>query len=160
MSDFYKLQIINKLDLTLVGSKLELHTKTKFVEIMKKNDFGYCGLNCTTCKDRFTDIRSKIDALEEAFEKVNMKGMVKAIPFMNFRYKGYKKLIDFFKTECPGCKNNGGNPFCSIRKCSKKKNYSTCVECKTDMCSKYNTIMKVHIDNEIQNNRDIIKEFN
>ncbi len=124
---------------------------------MKKDDFAYCGLNCVACKERFADIRNKMNDLEAALEKVNIKAMAKAIPFMNSRYKGYKKLIGFFKHECPGCKNNGGNPFCGIRRCSKKKRYFSCVECGSDMCGKFKSILKIHIDNEIQDNREIIR---
>lgn len=124
----------------------------------KKEDFAYCGLNCATCKNNFADIRDKISELENAFDKVNIKEVVKVIPFMKLKYWGYRKLIEFFKNECPGCRNGGGNPFCSIRKCAKKKGYTTCVECKSDMCNKYKTILKVHKDNEIQNNRKIIND--
>ena len=127
---------------------------------MEKQDFGYCGLSCTTCKDRFAGIRKQLDDLDAAFDEINMKEVAKAIPFMNSKYKGYQKLAKFFKTECPGCRNGGGNPFCSIRKCAKKKGYSTCVECETDICKKFKTILKVHTDNEIQDNREIIKSLN
>ena len=126
---------------------------------MGKEDFSYCGLNCATCKDRFHTVRNKMNDLESAFEKVNIAEMARAIPFMNSKYKGYKKLIAFFKNECPGCRNKGGNPFCGIRKCSKKKGYFTCVECKSDICKKFKSLLKIHKDNEIQNNRAIIKQM-
>jgi hypothetical protein len=127
---------------------------------MEKQDFGYCGLNCTICKSRFTGIRRQLDELEASFDMVNMKGIAKAIPFMYSKYKGYKKLVHFFKNECPGCRDNGGNPFCSIRKCAKKKGHFTCVDCESDMCKKFKTILKIHTDNEIQNNREVIKNLN
>jgi hypothetical protein len=98
--------------------------------------------------------------LDAAFETVNMEEMAKAIPFMNSKYRGYRKLSDFFSHECPGCRNNGGNPFCGIRKCAKKKGYSTCVECESDLCNKFKSILKVHRDNELQTNRDLIKQAN
>jgi len=46
---------------------------------MNQEEFAYCGLNCSTCKDRFSNVRSKMSDLETAFEKVNMKEMAKAI---------------------------------------------------------------------------------
>ena len=95
--------------------------------------------------------------LEEVFETVNIKEITKVIPFMKLKYFGYKKLIAFFSEECPGCRNNGGNPFCSIRKCAIKKGYFTCAEC-DDLCKKFNTLFKIHIDNEIQTNIKEIKE--
>ena len=60
------------------------------MEPMKKEDIAYCGLNCELCKSNFTDIRQKNQILDEAFEKVNLKEMVKVIPFMKSKYKGYK----------------------------------------------------------------------
>ena len=126
---------------------------------MNINDFAYCGLNCTTCQQRFADIRGKIKSLHESFETVNMKEVAKAIPFMNSKYKSYEKLLKFFESECPGCRNKGGNPFCGIRKCAQKKGFETCVECETDMCKKFKMILKVHRDNEIQDNRELIKKL-
>ncbi len=124
---------------------------------MNKEDIAYCGLDCELCKSKFADIRQKIKILDEAFEKVNMKEIAKAIPFMKFKYRGYKKLTAFFSEECPGCRNKGGNPFCGIRKCATKKGYFTCAEC-DDLCKKFNTLFKIHIDNEIQTNIKQIKE--
>jgi hypothetical protein len=126
---------------------------------MDKNDFSYCGLNCATCKERFAEVRKKAGELDAVFEKVNIAEMARIIPFMNSKFKGYKKLLAFFNHECPGCRKKGGNPFCGIRKCSKRKGYVTCVECGSDICGKYKPILKVHRDNEIQNNRAIIKQM-
>ena len=125
---------------------------------MKNNDFAYCGLNCATCKDRFADIRKKMNELDSAFEMVNIREMARAIPFMNSKYKGYRKMVDFFSHECPGCRRNGGNPFCGIRRCSKRKAYFSCAECSTDLCGKFTPLLRIHRDNEIQNNRELIAE--
>ena len=124
---------------------------------MNKKNIAYCGLDCELCKSKFSDIRQKIGILEEAFEKVNIKEITKVIPFMKLKYFGYKKLIAFFNEECPGCRYKGGNPFCGIRKCAIKKGYFTCAEC-DDLCKKFNTLFKIHIDNEIQTNIKEIKE--
>ncbi|MBN1757350.1 MAG: DUF3795 domain-containing protein [Chitinispirillaceae bacterium] len=126
---------------------------------MPKEEFAYCGLNCTTCKSRFADIRQKIRTLDAAFENVNITAMAKAIPLMHSKYRGYRKMADFFGHECPGCRNGGGNPFCGIRKCAKKKGYFTCVECTTDLCRKFSSLLKIHNDNEIQNNRELLRNF-
>lgn len=127
--------------------------------MMHKTDFAYCGLNCSTCKERFQIIREKLGELDIAFERVNITEMAKAIPLMHSKYRGYRKMADFFKNECPGCRGGGGNPFCGIRRCAKKKGYATCVECNTDLCGKFKSLLKIHNDNEIQNNRDPIKQM-
>lgn len=116
---------------------------------MEKDQFAYCGLNCAKCRANFADIKVKIDALNLAFKKVNMEEIVKVIPFMRFKYSGYKKFTTFFSAECPGCRKGGGNPFCSIRKCSQKKSFFTCAEC-DKLCRKFNTLLKIHSDGEIQ----------
>lgn len=123
---------------------------------MKKEDIAYCGLSCKLCKSRFDDIRKKIAALDHAFEKVNIHEMVKHIPFMGFKYRGYKKLASFFSYKCPGCREKGGNPFCRIRKCATKRTYYTCAECES-LCKKFNMLFKVHNDKEIQANIAQIK---
>ena len=46
---------------------------------MEKEDIAYCGLDCALCQQRFDVIRSKIDALDEEFEKVNVQEIVKVI---------------------------------------------------------------------------------
>jgi hypothetical protein len=124
---------------------------------MNKEDIAYCGLDCALCKSKFADIREKVGALDDAFDKVNIKEVVKVIPFMRFKYRGYKKLTGFFSTECPGCRDKGGNPFCGIRKCAAKRGYFTCAEC-DDLCKKFKTLFKIHDDNEIQENIKEIKE--
>jgi hypothetical protein len=125
---------------------------------MDQAEFAYCGLNCTECQRRFADIRSRERDLEAAFEKVNIKEMARAIPFMNSHYRGYKKLMSFFRKECPGCRNKGGNPFCGIRRCASKRRYYTCAECSTALCKKFKSLFKIHSDNEIQHNIRQIKE--
>lgn len=124
---------------------------------MNREDIAYCGLDCELCKGKFGDIRQKIGILEAAFEKVNIEEMVAAIPFMKGKYRGYKKLVAFFGEECPGCRNKGGNPFCSIRKCAIKRGYVTCAEC-DDECKQFKTLFKIHSDGEIQTNLQHIRE--
>ena len=125
---------------------------------MTHDDMAYCGLNCETCQRNFADIRQQIARLDDAFEKVNVKAMVKAIPLMTFKYWGYRKLTTFFNNACPGCRNNGGNPFCGIRKCATKKGYFTCAECH-DLCKKFDSLFKIHTDREVQTNIEQLREI-
>ena len=124
---------------------------------MEKEDIAYCGLSCALCKSKFSDIREKLRILDEALENVNMQEIANSIPLMKYKYWGYKKVRDFFSEECPGCRDKGGNPFCGIRKCAVKRNYFTCAECGS-LCKKFNSLFRVHVDNEIQNNIKQIKE--
>jgi len=124
---------------------------------VEQEEFSFCGLSCTACKSRFDTIRQKIAELDEAFDVVNMGEVAKAIPFMHGSYKGYRKMVAFSKNECPGCHQGGGNPFCGIRKCVRKKGYATCAECVKDMCGKFGMLLRVHRDGELQKNRELLK---
>ncbi len=126
------------------------------MNLESKESMAYCGLNCAECQRRFADIRQKINDLNEAFEQVNVQEMVKMIPFMKGKYRGYKKFTTFFNEECPGCREKGGNPFCGIRKCATRKDYFTCAECES-LCKKFDSLYKVHGDNEIQTSIEQIR---
>jgi hypothetical protein len=43
---------------------------------------------------------------------------------------------------CPGCRQNGGPPFCGIRKCAKKKGHDICVYCPDYPCHRIETLAK------------------
>lgn len=126
---------------------------------MTEKDIAYCGLNCYSCKMKFAKVKEKAVELKNEMDNVNFDEIAKVIPFMKFRYNGFKKIMKLFNNEeCPGCRNGGGNPFCGIRKCaSKKKKYFSCAECES-LCKKFNMLFKIHIDNEIQNNIQFIKK--
>jgi len=123
-----------------------------------KNDIAYCGLNCKLCREKYKEIREIATLLQEKMDKVNFSEVAKAIPLMKRKYKGYLKSMEFFKGECPGCRNKGGNPFCGIRKCATKNGYFTCAECETKYpCKKFNMLFRVHIDDEIQTSIENIR---
>ncbi len=125
---------------------------------MEKGDAAFCGLNCAVCKMRSKKIREKALELQEAMDEMNVKEMSKVIPFMHGKYKAHNKLMKFFtESECPGCREEGGNPFCGIRKCARKKGYTTCAECET-LCKRFNMLYRVHTDNEIQKNIAVIQK--
>jgi len=43
---------------------------------------------------------------------------------------------------CPGCRQNGGPPFCSIRKCAREKKLDICVLCEKYPCHRILGIAK------------------
>ncbi len=112
---------------------------------------SYCGLDCYKCREKWAEISKAANILDEKLKNINFNEIVKMIPFFKLKYNGYLKTIRFFtKKECPGCRNNGGNPFCGIRKCAIKKEFTTCAECE-EICKKFKPLLKIHTDNEIQN---------
>ncbi len=120
-------------------------------------EIAFCGLDCTACQGRMDVIRDRAAALNEAFEAANIAEISKEIPFMRFHYRGYKKITEFFSTPCPGCRQGGGNPFCSIRRCAKKRGYETCAECE-ELCRRFKPLFRIHRDGEIQRNIEEIRE--
>ena len=126
---------------------------------MEEIMISYCGLDCNKCREKWAEISIIAKNLDEKLNNINIKEIVKNIPFFKSKYHGYLKTIQFFtKEECLGCRNKGGNPFCGIRKCAIKKGFTTCAECET-LCKKFNTLFKIHIDNEIQNNLAEIRKI-
>ena len=121
-------------------------------------EMAYCGLDCALCKQRMDLIRERVGLLNEAFAAANIAEVSREIPFMRFHYRGYKKLTDFFSTPCPGCREGGGNPFCGIRKCAKKRQYQTCAEC-SDLCNRFKPLFRIHQDGEIQRNISELKKL-
>ena len=126
---------------------------------MEEVMISYCGLDCNKCRDNWAEISRIANTLDEKLNNLNVKEIVKSIPFFKWKYHGYVKTIGFFtKEECSGCRNKGGNPFCRIRKCAIKKGFTTCAECET-LCKKFNSLFKIHRDNEIQNNLAEIRKM-
>ena len=125
---------------------------------MKDIMISYCGLDCDKCREKWAEIRKNANSLDEKLKNINFEEIVKTIPFFKLKYNGYLKTIKFFTQECPGCRNNGGNPFCGIRKCAIKKGFTTCAECEK-ICKKFKPLLKIHNDNEIQNTLAKIRKF-
>lgn len=112
---------------------------------------AYCGLDCEECREWFDSVGVKVRELDKVLAIRNFSEISKEIPFMQRKYKGYKKLTKFFLGEkCPGCRSGGGNPFCKIRKCSIKLNYTTCAECESIYCNKFKGLLKIHNDGKIE----------
>ncbi len=43
---------------------------------------------------------------------------------------------------CPGCRQGGGPPFCSIRKCARRRGIEVCVYCQDYPCRRVEAIAK------------------
>ncbi|MBN2717551.1 MAG: DUF3795 domain-containing protein [Deltaproteobacteria bacterium] len=121
-------------------------------------EIAWCGLDCTACKGRMDVIRERVILLNEAFAAANIGEVAKEIPFMRLNYRGYTKITEFFSTPCKGCRQMGGNPFCSIRKCAQKQGYQTCAEC-DDLCKKFRPLLRIHADGEVQHNIEAIRKM-
>ncbi len=97
---------------------------------------GCCGIYCGACpfyRSKIPDLAKELKEIlkEEKFNKI-------AVPFEWVgNYKEFKKWLNFLaRSKCNGCQAGGGNPFCNIRKCCKKKNIVSCADCEEFPCKK------------------------
>lgn len=85
----------------------------------------YCGLYCGLCAQRGR-IPQQAKALRESMVKEGYEVWGKEFPgFNNF----WKFLNDLCNPDqvCSGCRQEGGPPFCSIRKCAQERKVDICV---------------------------------
>ena len=121
--------------------------KNKIVETEKEINnmdnlkfITYCGLYCGLCAAQGR-IPKQAKALRETMANegwdkwgVNIPDFKEFWKFLNDRCEGDKN--------CPGCRQGGGAPFCSIRKCAVAKNIETCALCDEYPCNRVNEIAK------------------
>jgi len=94
----------------------------------------YCGLYCRLCGLR-NRIPRQARFLRESMQKEGYESWGKNIPGFHEFWKFMENLCDPEKA-CPGCRRNGGPPFCSIRKCARKRKIDLCVFCKQYPCKR------------------------
>lgn len=131
----------------------------------KKNDKGliaYCGLYCGDCFGHKGKIPDLAKELRNELRQAKFDRVVEGIPFKEFQHYGecYKVLGAMVRLRCKSaCKGGGGNPFCAIRKCCRKKGFDGCWECdEIESCKKLDTLNQGHKDAHRKNLRIIQKK--
>jgi len=120
----------------------------------KINEIAYCGLYCAECPshsgvlaDLARDLRKELRTYR--YDKVS-QALAEISFFKDFKnYETcYRVLGLLVKMRCGHvCREGGGNPMCSIRKCCEKKGISGCWECNEfDACEKFTFLQKAHGD--------------
>ena len=94
----------------------------------------YCGLYCGLCAQRGR-IPPQAAALKESMVKEGYEFWGKGIPGFKEFWEFLSRLCDPDKS-CPGCRQGGGPPFCSIRKCARKRKVDVCVYCQEYPCER------------------------
>jgi hypothetical protein len=103
----------------------------------KKNNLKlvtYCGLYCDLCSARGR-LPGQASALRDTMRKEGWEYWGESFP----RFKEFWKFLNDMsepKKSCPGCRQDGGPPFCGIRKCARKKGLDLCIECEEWPCSR------------------------
>lgn len=112
-------------------------SKTKFTEVVMKNNIAYCGLDCEKC-DAYIATKNNDDALRQKVAKLwsELNGVTITPDMIN----------------CEGCREDGRKtPFCEslcqIRQCGLEKKYKTCGDCtQLESCEKVGMIIKNNAD--------------
>ena len=100
----------------------------------------YCGLYCGLCAQRGR-IPHQAYALRESMVKEGYESWGKELPGFN---GFWSFLIDLCEPDkaCSGCRQGGGPPFCSIRKCARERQVDICVSCEEYPCKRVLRIAK------------------
>lgn len=126
---------------------------------MDENLIAYCGLCCLDCHGYQQKIPDLARDLRKELRRTKYVKFAEFLSTTSFGkgFSNYKECYDVLgnmvKFRChKGCRNGGGNPFCKIRSCCKKKDYEGCWEC-TDFlnCKKLDSLNPVHGDGHIKN---------
>ena len=107
------------------------------------NLVGYCGLYCNACGIRQQKIKTAVNNLRNIIAAYGFDKIMPQLANWEPSFKHYTEfnqvmngLVKMFG-DCPGCLQNGGDPNCKVRTCTKQKSYRTCAECnETDTCEK------------------------
>jgi hypothetical protein len=94
----------------------------------------YCGLYCGLCAQRGR-IPRRANELRETMAREGYEVWGSEIPGFNLFWKFLTDLCDPDKA-CSGCRQDGGPPFCSIRKCARQRGVDVCVFCEEYPCSR------------------------
>jgi len=100
----------------------------------------YCGLFCELCAQR-ERIPRQADALRQSMAKEGYDSWGKEIPGFSEFWKFLTNLCEP-DNSCAGCRQGGGNPFCSIRKCALERKIDICVFCREYPCKRVQALAK------------------
>jgi len=100
----------------------------------------YCGLYCRLCAQHGR-IPRQAQALHQSMVKEGYEFWGKELPGFEAFWEFLTSLCDPCKS-CPGCRQGGGPPFCTIRKCARKRGVEICVFCADYPCSRVLGIAK------------------
>lgn len=103
-------------------------------------DVTYCGLYCTLCGSRGR-IPQRAQTLRDSMAEEGHNVWGKDIPGFTEFWTFLNDLCDPEKG-CSGCRQGGGPPFCSIRKCCQNRGHDICVFCEDYPCRRITALAK------------------
>ena len=122
---------------------------------------AYCGLYCGECPFHEGRIADLARDLRKELRTARFDRIAEALssdgPFEAFGRYGdcYEVLGSMVKLRCKrGCRQHGGNPWCAMRKCCKRKGYEGCWECdEFETCQKLAVLETAHGKAHVKNLR-------
>ena len=100
----------------------------------------YCGLYCGLCSARGR-VRRQAETLRQSMAKDGYDVWGANLPGFQEFWTFLGDLCDPEKA-CPGCRQGGGPPFCSIRKCARERDVDVCAFCDEFPCRRIESIGK------------------
>jgi len=124
------------------------------MSMQDKKLIAYCELDCSQCFGYTRTIPEAAKNLRRVMRQERMKVAWLVMPFLG-DYDSFKKSLDRLASlGCKSCRENGGNPWCKIRKCCQKKGYESCAECdQFETCDKLKFLETYHKNEHIKNLR-------
>jgi hypothetical protein len=97
---------------------------------MKVDALGYCGARCLMCFAYKRTVSEAAKALRRELRAEKLKDSWKEFPVLA-DYASFKKSLDgLAMLRCTKmCRGGGGNPWCKIRRCAQKREFTGCWEC-------------------------------
>lgn len=123
-----------------------------------KSLIAYCGLDCSQCFGHTRTIPEAAKNLRRVMRAERMKVAWSVMPFLG-DYDSFKKSLDRLASlTCKGCRENGGPPWCKIRRCCRKKGYESCARRdQLKICDKLGILETYHKDEHPKNIRRLKK---
>jgi hypothetical protein len=100
----------------------------------------YCGLYCGLCAQRGR-IPQQASMLRETMRREGYEYWGTEVPGFDAFWQFLGTLCEP-ETSCPGCRQDGGPPFCTLRKCARERGLEVCVQCDEYPCRRVLGIAK------------------
>jgi hypothetical protein len=100
----------------------------------------YCGLYCALCAER-ARVPKQAAVLRETMAKEGWDFWGKEVPGFE-GFWGFLGRLCELDNACPGCRRDGGPPFCTIRKCARERGAEVCAICEEHPCDRVRQIAK------------------
>ena len=115
----------------------------------------YCGLYCAHCYSR-THIVPTAQKLKEQMQE---QGFESFGPYMQDYIEFWRFLSTLIDAEgCPGCRQDGGSPACSMRICARENQVESCPLCSEYPCDKFGWLKTTSAYPMLENDNQLMQE--